>query len=108
MDAETDPFWLLQHTLVHLFNLTTRALTDPSPSVLAEAQTLQGIAARADATTAKAGIAGTKYVLEKLYGYGGAPRRPLLPMEVEKGEELWEHPDTRELVRVERELSGKV
>lgn len=83
-------------------------LINPSSSLLTEAQALQGIVARADATIAKAGIAGTKYILEKLYGYGGAPRKPLLPMVIENGEALWEHPDTRELVRVERELSGKI
>ena len=75
---------------------------------MAEAQRLQGIIARGDYTIAKASIAGTKYLLEKLYGYGGAPRRPLPPMEKGAGEALWEHPHTQDLVRIERELSGKI
>jgi hypothetical protein len=43
-----------------------------------------------------------------MYGYGGVPRKPLIPVEVEAGEALWEHADTRDLIAVERELSGKV
>ena len=72
-----------------------------------EAQRLQGIAARADFTIAKASIAGTKALLEKLYGYGGNPRRPLPPIEAEAVAALWEHPHTQEIVRIERDLSGK-
>jgi L-threo-3-deoxy-hexylosonate aldolase len=45
--------------------------------------------------------------LERLYGYGGVPRRPLPPMKGEDVERLWEHGDVRELVGVEREVSGK-
>lgn len=75
--------------------------------MLPEAQRLQAIAARADATIAKAGVAGTKFILEKIYGYGGAPRRPLLPTEPAAGEALFNHRDTMELVLLERELSGK-
>ena len=56
---------------------------------------------------AKAGIAGTKGLLEKLYGYGGNPRRPLPPIEADALTALWEHPHTKELIALERELSGK-
>ncbi len=76
--------------------------------MLPEAQRLQGIIARADYTIAKASISGTKFLLEKLYGYGGNPRRPLPPIEASVAAALWEHPHTVELVRVERELSGKL
>lgn len=75
--------------------------------MLPEAQRLQGIVARADFTIAKAGIAGTKGLLEKLYGYGGNPRRPLPPIEADALTALWEHPHTKELIALERELSGK-
>ncbi|EJD02436.1 dihydrodipicolinate synthetase [Fomitiporia mediterranea MF3/22] len=94
------------HTLTRLFELCTAALSDPS--VLPEAQRLQGIVARADSTISKTGIAGTKYILEKLYGYGGPPRRPLVPIELELGEALYAHPDTVAIVAVERELAGKL
>ncbi|EMD32078.1 hypothetical protein CERSUDRAFT_88363 [Gelatoporia subvermispora B] len=93
------------YTLVRLFALATAALADPSR--LPEAQQLQGIVARADFTIAKAGIAGTKALLERLYGYGGAPRKPLPPFAPEALQTLWEHPHTQELVKVERELAGK-
>ncbi|OCB85943.1 dihydrodipicolinate synthetase [Sanghuangporus baumii] len=87
------------YTLVRLFELSAAAVSDPS--VLPEAQRLQGITARADATIAKAGISGTKYILQKLYGYGGAPRRPLLPLEAATGEALYSHPDTVAIVALE-------
>ncbi|KAH7889381.1 hypothetical protein F5I97DRAFT_519240 [Phlebopus sp. FC_14] len=77
-----------------------------NPSLLCEAQKLQGIIARADATIAKASIAGTKALLERLYGYGGNPRRPLPPIDSTAAEALWEHPHTQDLVLLERKLSG--
>lgn len=94
-----------QYATVHLFNLSVRALAEPS--ILPEAQRVQGIVARADATIAKAGISGTKYLLEQLYGYGGLPRRPLGPCPPERAEALWAHSDVRELVALERQSSGK-
>ncbi|KAI0807322.1 dihydrodipicolinate synthetase [Fomes fomentarius] len=97
---------LAPFSVAKLFELSEKAKTDLS--VLEEAQRLQGIVARADYTIAKAGIAGTKFLLEKLYGYGGNPRRPLPPIESAAGAALWEHPHTKELVQVERELSGKI
>ena len=69
---------------------------------------MQGIVARADWLVANSGISGTKYLIEKLYGYGGLTRRPLPPIEPEAAAALWEHPHTQDIVRVERELSGKV
>lgn len=92
--------------MAKLFEISEKATTDLS--VLTEAQRLQGIVARADFTIAKAGIAGTKYLLEKLYAYGGNPRRPLPPIEADAAAALWAHPHTQELVQLERELSGKI
>lgn len=105
--------------IARLFDLTRQAVpstptfSSSSESLaanieaLAAAQQLQGIVARADFTIAKTGIAGTKYLLQKLYGYGGVPRKPLPPTSSEDGERLWEHPDTVALVEVERQASGK-
>ena len=95
----------LQYTLAKLWELTVAVHKDAS--LLPEAQRLQGIVARADYTIAKTGIAGTKYLLEKMYGYGGNPRRPLPPIEAAIAEALWAHPHTQELITIERELSGK-
>lgn len=75
--------------------------------MLPEAQRLQGIVARGDFTIAKTSIAGTKFLLEKLYGYGGLPRKPLPPIAPDAAQAFWEHPHVQELVAVERELSGK-
>ncbi|TFK42510.1 dihydrodipicolinate synthetase [Crucibulum laeve] len=93
------------HAIVHLFTLTEAAKKDLS--ILPEAQRIQGIIARGDYTIAKASIAGTKYLLEKLYGYGGAPRKPLPPIDPGAAQTLWEHPHAQDLIKLERELSGK-
>ncbi|TFY82216.1 hypothetical protein EWM64_g1797 [Hericium alpestre] len=92
-------------TIVKLYELSVAAQKDPS--LLPEAHRLQGIVGRADFTIAKASISGTKFLLEKLYGYGGAPRKPLPLIEPEAANALWEHPHVQEIVRMERELSGK-
>ncbi|KAF8892519.1 dihydrodipicolinate synthetase [Infundibulicybe gibba] len=94
------------HAIVKLYQLSQAARKDPS--ILPEAQRLQGIIARADFTIAKTSIAGTKYLIEQLYGYGGAPRKPLLPMEADASQQLWDHPHTQDLVHLERGLGGKL
>jgi 4-hydroxy-2-oxoglutarate aldolase len=78
------------------------------PSLLPEAQRLQGIIARGDFTIAKTSIAGTKFLLEKLFGYGGLPRKPLPPISDAAAESLWQHKDVQELIKLERELAGKI
>lgn len=75
--------------------------------MLPEAQRLQGLIARADYTIAKAGISGTKYLLQKFYGYGGDCRKPLPPIDAAVGDALWEHPHTQAIISIERELTGK-
>ncbi|KAJ7940553.1 dihydrodipicolinate synthetase [Mycena leptocephala] len=88
-----------------LFDLSEAARTDLN--LLPEAQRLQGIIARADYTIAKTSIVGTKFLLEKLYGYGGTTRKPLPPISPAAAQALWEHPHTQALVVLERQLSGK-
>lgn len=94
------------HSIAKLFELSEASLQDHS--LLLETQRLQGVIARADFTVAKTSIAGTKALLERMYGYGGNPRKPLPPFEPAAFEALWNHPHTRELVTLERELSGKL
>ncbi|CAK5276165.1 unnamed protein product [Mycena citricolor] len=93
------------HAIKKLFDLSEKATTDLS--VLPEALRLQGIIARADYTIAKASIAGTKFLLQKLHGYGGTTRKPLPPFSEAAGKALWNHPDTQAVVALERESSGK-
>ncbi len=95
-----------QYASVKLFELSEAATKDPS--ILPEAQRLQGVLARADFAIAKASISGTKFLTERLFGYGGSPRRPLPPIDPEDAERLWEHPHVQELIKTERELSGKL
>ncbi|GJE98273.1 dihydrodipicolinate synthetase [Phanerochaete sordida] len=94
------------HACAKLFELSVASVADPSR--LPEAQRLQGVVARGDFTIAKTSIAGTKDLVERLYGYGGLPRKPLPPISAKAAQALWDHPHVRELVAVERELSGKV
>ncbi|THH15942.1 hypothetical protein EUX98_g9381 [Antrodiella citrinella] len=93
------------YAIAKLYELSVATRIDSS--LLPEAQRLQGIIARADFTIAKTSIAGTKALVEKLYGYGGVPRRPLLPLEADQLDALWAHPHVQDLVKLERELSGK-
>ncbi|KAI0247965.1 dihydrodipicolinate synthetase [Lactifluus subvellereus] len=97
---------LAPRALVKLFELSVAATKDPSR--LVEAQELQSTMARADFTVAKASISGMKFLTDKLYGYGGLPRKPLPPMDPEDARRLWEHPHVQELVKTERELSGQL
>ena len=76
-------------------------------SLLVEAQRLQGIIARADYTIAKASISGTKSLLQKLYGYGGLPRKPFPVIDAAAAQALWEHPHTQELIKLEQEIGGE-
>lgn len=92
-----------QHAIAHLFKLSEAAKKDPS--ILHEAQRLQGIISRADYTIAKASIAGTKYLQEKLCGYGGVPRKPLAAMDAEAGQTLLGHPHTQALIILEKEFA---
>lgn len=90
---------------MRLFELSEAATKDASR--LFEAQQLQGTLARGDFTIAKASISGVKCLMDRLFGYGGLPRRPLPPIDREDAERLWEHPHVQEVVMMERELSGE-
>jgi len=93
------------NAIARLFQVAAAAVSNPS--LLPEAQRLQGIIANADFTIAKTGISGTKFLLDKLYGYGGLPRKPLPPIDADAAAALWAHPHTAALVALERELAGK-
>ncbi|GAA5843599.1 hypothetical protein JCM11251_007127 [Rhodosporidiobolus azoricus] len=92
-------------TCLKLYNDTVSSLSGSNSSVtVAEASRLQAIVSRADWALQKAGISGTKYALDRLRGYGGAPRRPILPYDVSegKGDRLLE--ELREILEVEKSL----
>ncbi|KAG9012075.1 hypothetical protein FRB94_011771 [Tulasnella sp. JGI-2019a] len=88
------------NALVRLTQLSFEAVTDLS--VLPEAQRLQDVIARGDRTIALYGIAGTKFLLEKIHGYGGAPRRPLQRLTKDREEQLWAHENVQALLELER------
>jgi L-threo-3-deoxy-hexylosonate aldolase len=88
---------------IKLYQLAEAAKKDPS--VLDEANRIQGIVANADFVIAKTSIAGIKWLLQKVYGYGGLPRKPLPPMNFEATTALWAHPHVQELAKLEQILS---
>ena len=87
-----------------LWTLTVKSLNDPT--VLTQAQQLQGIIARADRTVAVANIAGTKWLLQRSKSYGGTTRLPLPPYPDDEGEKLWAHPHVVALMAVETALEN--
>ncbi|KZW02604.1 aldolase [Exidia glandulosa HHB12029] len=97
------------YSIAKMYELAVKAFTDPSKGsqYLAEAQELQGVIADADRTIALAGIPGTKYLLEKLHHYGGAPRKPVLRLSQKQEEALWAHPHTEAIVKLEESLAPK-
>ncbi|KAG8884661.1 hypothetical protein FRB97_003717 [Tulasnella sp. 331] len=88
------------YALVRLTHLSFEAVTNPE--VLPEAQRLQDIIARGDRTISLYGIAGTKFLLEKIHGYGGAPRRPLQRLTQAREEQLWAHENVHALLELEK------
>lgn len=96
---------LFPNAISHLFKLSEAS--QKHLALLPEARRVQGIVARADFTISKASISGTKYLLEKIYGYGGLPRKPLPPIDASIARGLWEHPHTQDALTLERELMGK-
>ncbi|KAJ5937798.1 hypothetical protein N7454_004140 [Penicillium verhagenii] len=61
-------------------------LSSPSKDEVQEAARIQAILSRADAAAVPGGIRAMKYALNKMYGYGIAPRKPLLPLKEAEGE----------------------
>ncbi|GAA5999663.1 dihydrodipicolinate synthase family protein [Rhodotorula paludigena] len=91
-------------TCLKLYRDTESAFSSPSisSSTLSAIQELQFVASRADWVIIKGGINGPKYALDKLNGYGGKPRRPLLPMSEADGEKMLS--ELQEVLAVERTL----
>ena len=89
--------------MAHLFKLAESSRQDHS--TLPEAQRVQGIVARADFTIANTSIAGTKYLLQRVYGYGGLTRKPLPEISFDAARALWNHPHTSDIFKLETELA---
>ncbi|KZT53025.1 aldolase [Calocera cornea HHB12733] len=63
--------------IAELYKASVAAASGADTSLTSAAQELQDIVAAADGALAATGIGGTKYMLAKLRGYGGIPRKPL-------------------------------
>jgi L-threo-3-deoxy-hexylosonate aldolase len=94
-----------QYSCAKLFKLATAVVTDPS--LLEEANRVQGIVANADYVMGQSGIMGAKGILEKLYGYGGRCRRPLPSITPAALEALWENPHLQALIGLEKSLAAQ-
>lgn len=92
------------HACARLYQLGT-SKDSQSPNVLQEAQRLQWLLGRADWSMAKGNVPGMKYLLNKLFGYGKNPRRPLLPYPEAQGEEILKLPEIKELLELEAKLA---
>ncbi|KAF9269484.1 dihydrodipicolinate synthetase [Marasmius fiardii PR-910] len=78
---------------------------EPSRAAIKEAQDLQGLVSEADWEAAKTGVAGTKYLLNKLFGYNSRPRRPLLPTSEAKGSQLWQESSIVKVLALEKDMA---
>ncbi len=65
---------------------------------------LQDLAAHADRTVAVTGIAGTKWMMQRRFGYGGVTRLPLRPLDDSVGETLKAHPHCVAIEEMEKSL----
>ncbi|OKL63407.1 hypothetical protein UA08_01770 [Talaromyces atroroseus] len=72
------------------------------PNQYQEAQKLQNTVALADGLALKIGIAGMKKLLNRHFGYGDKPRRPLLPMADDKAQAVFEDPFLTALLEASR------
>ncbi|KAJ5728795.1 dihydrodipicolinate synthase [Penicillium malachiteum] len=85
---------------MRLWNLLN--LKSPTSEELQEATRIQAILSRADASAVPGGIRAMKYVLNKMHGYGIAPRKPLLPLNESEGEKFMEV--LKEMLELENEF----
>ncbi|ORY34780.1 hypothetical protein BCR39DRAFT_130127 [Naematelia encephala] len=96
------------NALAHLFELSHKLATSssPDPKDLAKAIALQDLASEADASFARAGIAGTKWWLHKHNGYPTKRvRRPLLEFDDARGAALEKEEGVRKFMEVEKSLA---
>ena len=90
--------------LARLFELSVSARTNPSD--LAKALELQDLASAADLSFSRAGIAGTKWYLQKHRGYPSRRvRRPLLDYTDEQGAALEQEDAVVNFMKMEKSLA---
>ncbi|TYJ54598.1 hypothetical protein B9479_004728 [Cryptococcus floricola] len=95
-------------SIAKLFQLSLSIATSPSPSAadLKSVLALQDLVSGADASFAKAGIAGTKWYLQKHKGFPSARlRHPLLEFTEEQGALLEKDEAVARLMQVEKKLA---
>ncbi|GAA5943811.1 hypothetical protein JCM3775_000196 [Rhodotorula graminis] len=89
-------------TCLKLYRDTVASLSGKvDPAAAAE---LQGVVSRADWVLVKGGISGTKYALSQVRGYGGVPRRPILPFDAGEGKGDKVVADLQEILKIENSL----
>ncbi|BGP39850.1 hypothetical protein JCM10450v2_003823 [Rhodotorula kratochvilovae] len=89
-------------TCLKLYRDTVASLSGKADPAAAAA--LQGVVSRADWVLVKGGISGTKYALSQVRGYGGVPRRPLLPFDAADGKGEKVVAELQEILKIENSL----
>jgi 4-hydroxy-2-oxoglutarate aldolase len=92
---------LAQKSCVKLWKLC-QAIGDVK--IYQQAKELQDIISTADGLALKIGIPGMHAILHSMFGYGLNPRRPLMPMLMEKGEEMLASEQLKPLLDFENAL----
>ncbi|KAL3455153.1 putative dihydrodipicolinate synthase [Aspergillus heterothallicus] len=80
-------------------------LPSPTDAERAETKRLQANLSKADVAAVPGGIRAMKYALNKMHGFGAAPRRPLLPLGQAEGEDFMLA--LRELLELEKEFESE-
>ncbi|KAE9404110.1 putative dihydrodipicolinate synthase [Gymnopus androsaceus JB14] len=87
-----------------LWELCLASQSNPTSTILNEAQDLQVLVSKADWAATKAGIPGMKSLLNALFGYGHLPRRPLLPVSQGSSKALIGQEAIEQILQEERKL----
>ena len=88
-------------------SLSIRSYKNPNPGDLAKALQLQDLASSADASFSRAGIAGTKWFLQKHHGYpNDKVRRPLLEFDDTRGAALEKEEGVAKFWEIEKALAA--
>lgn len=76
-----------------------------SPEKYEAARKMQELVSNVDHDIQKIGIAGMKALLNRSFGYGIAPRRPLLPTKLQVVDKLLSQDSFKQLLQLETKLA---
>lgn len=92
-----------QRVCVNLWRLCEESRA--SPEKYKAALDMQELVSNVDYDVQKIGISGMKALLNRLFGYGIAPRRPLLPTKLQVVDKLLGQDSFKQLLQLETKLA---